>query len=212
MGAHRRLDFQPLRGETRLRPLIVIGDRTSHGGVVIGSSTTTDSHGRGLARVGDQVACPKRGHGTSTIVSGDPTMLVDGAPVARHGDLCSCGAVLIASQSFSVMDEDSGSDHAKGGSTDTRSVGLFSALVPEAFEFDIHFVVRDESSGQPLAGVSYLITLEDGTAITGVTDQDGLTDRIGANMCQRATLEVHHHGHEGDGATDARIGHYTCSC
>ncbi|MFT3856101.1 MAG: PAAR domain-containing protein [Aquabacterium sp.] len=80
------------------RPFIVLGDSTDHGGQVVGASGTTDSHGRRIARVGDQVTCPKRSHGTTVIVSGDPTMIIDGMPAARHGDKCACGAMLISSQ------------------------------------------------------------------------------------------------------------------
>jgi uncharacterized Zn-binding protein involved in type VI secretion len=81
------------------RPLIVIGDATSHGGVVVGGAATTDSHGKQIARVGDKATCPRKGHGGITvIVSGDPSVLIDGSPAARHGDLTACGAVLIASQ------------------------------------------------------------------------------------------------------------------
>ena len=73
-----------------------------HGGVVIGSSQTTDTHGKRIARVGDQVTCPKKGHGgTTVIVSGDPTMIIDGQPAARHGDKCACGATLISGQAVS---------------------------------------------------------------------------------------------------------------
>ena len=85
-------------GELRIAGL---GVAPSHGlkrGVVIGSTQTTDTFGKRLARVGDQVTCPKKGHGTTVIVTGDPTMIVDGAPVARHGDKCACGATLISSQ------------------------------------------------------------------------------------------------------------------
>jgi hypothetical protein len=60
------------------RPFIVLGDSTSHGGTVVGASGSTDTHGRRIARVGDQVTCPKKGHGTTVIVSGDPTMIIDG--------------------------------------------------------------------------------------------------------------------------------------
>ncbi|PPE70399.1 PAAR domain-containing protein [Caldimonas thermodepolymerans] len=81
------------------RPFIVLGDVTSHGGKVIEASGTTDTHGRRIARVGDKVTCPKKGHGrTTVIVTGDPTMLIDGQPAARHGDRTACGATLIASQ------------------------------------------------------------------------------------------------------------------
>ncbi|WP_292933624.1 PAAR domain-containing protein [Noviherbaspirillum sp.] len=81
------------------RPFIVIGDSTDHGGKVVGGAATTDTHGKRIARVGDKVTCPKKGHGgTTVIVSGDPTVIIDGSPAARHGDKTACGAVLIATQ------------------------------------------------------------------------------------------------------------------
>ncbi|MBK1615931.1 hypothetical protein CKO44_20980 [Rubrivivax gelatinosus] len=82
------------------RPYIVVGDRTSHGGNVLEGGTATDSHGRAIARVGDLVSCPRKGHGHLTrIACGDPALLIDGLPAAREGDRCACGAKLIASQS-----------------------------------------------------------------------------------------------------------------
>lgn len=83
------------------RPFIVIGDLTSHGGTVVGGAPTTDTQGIRIARVGDNVTCPIKGHGGITaIATGDPTVLIDGSPAARHGDRTACGAVLIAQQVF----------------------------------------------------------------------------------------------------------------
>jgi len=79
--------------------LIVLGDSTSHGGTVIEASGNSFVGGIPYARVGDKVTCPIKGHGTTTIVSGDPTLVVDGKPAAREGDKTACGAVLVASQS-----------------------------------------------------------------------------------------------------------------
>lgn len=77
----------------------MVGDKTDHGGVVLSGSATTDVLGKPIARVGDQVSCPKRGHGgTTVIVSGDPTCIIDGQPAARHGDKTACGATLLSSQ------------------------------------------------------------------------------------------------------------------
>ena len=39
------------------RPFILLGDKTSHGGVVISASESSDCNGKGVARVGDQVTC-----------------------------------------------------------------------------------------------------------------------------------------------------------
>jgi uncharacterized Zn-binding protein involved in type VI secretion len=80
---------------------IRLGDSTSHGGTVIEASAFTGSGNIAIARVGDKVSCPIRGHGTTSIVSGDPTVIIDGQPVARDGDQTGCGAVLIASQQSS---------------------------------------------------------------------------------------------------------------
>ena len=79
-------------------PVIRLGDKTSHGGVVVSASMLSDSGGIPIARVGDMVVCPIPGHTPGVIVSGDSTMIVDGMPVARDGDKTSCGASLIASQ------------------------------------------------------------------------------------------------------------------
>ncbi|QEM82543.1 PAAR domain-containing protein [Halomonas binhaiensis] len=80
-----------------MRPLILVGDSTSHGGTVLEGASSTFVQGKSVARVGDKVSCPKNGHSPAVIVSGDATTLIDGKPVARHGDKCSCGAALIAS-------------------------------------------------------------------------------------------------------------------
>lgn len=148
-----------------MRPFIVIGDRTDHGGVVIGSTMTTDTHGKRLARVGD------------------------------GGASASTGA---ASSSF-----------APGGA---KAAGLISSLLPENHDYDIHFVVRDELTGQPLPRLSYKITLEDGRSITGITDEKGLTEKISSNTKQKAALEVHHYGDVGDCGADAQGRYDACCC
>lgn len=80
------------------RPVIVLGDKTDHGGTVISAAPTTTTGGKPVARIGDTATCPKCNKSSVKIVSGDSTTLVDGQPVARHGDKTACGATLIASQ------------------------------------------------------------------------------------------------------------------
>jgi uncharacterized Zn-binding protein involved in type VI secretion len=84
------------RNKTMARPLIVKGDKTSHGGEVTGCSAISKTGGIGIARVGDLVSCPL--HGMTAISSGDAAVLLQGQSVARHGDTTACGATLIASQ------------------------------------------------------------------------------------------------------------------
>jgi uncharacterized Zn-binding protein involved in type VI secretion len=78
------------------RGVIRLGDATSHGGKVIAVSSTTTVGGICVARIGDQVTCPKC-KGVYTIVEGEPTSLDDGIPIALHGHKTSCGASLISS-------------------------------------------------------------------------------------------------------------------
>ena len=85
------------------KPLITIGDRTSHGGTVLEGSPFSDTGGKAISRIGDKVSCPNPKHRNVTIVSGDATMLVDGKPAARQGDNTSCGATLIPQQAFTTV-------------------------------------------------------------------------------------------------------------
>jgi uncharacterized Zn-binding protein involved in type VI secretion len=80
--------------------LIVLGDKTSHRGTVVEASGQTFTGNRAVARVGDKVTCPV--HGNNVIASGDTSVIIDGAALARAGDKTSCGAVLIASQNAST--------------------------------------------------------------------------------------------------------------
>ncbi len=85
------------------RPFILLGDTTSHGGTVVSASPSSDCDGKGIARIGDKVTCPRSGHGSVTVIAtGDPTAMIDGKPAARNGDKTACGATLIASQSLTT--------------------------------------------------------------------------------------------------------------
>lgn len=80
------------------RPFIVLGDKTTHGGVVISADLTSTIHGKAMARLGDLVACPKC-KGVFAIRARTPGIAgYDGLNYARHMDLTDCGAYLLASQ------------------------------------------------------------------------------------------------------------------
>lgn len=81
------------------RKIIVLGDPTSHGGQVISGSSLHTIDGKPIARLGDQVSCPIKGHGTNPIVEGDPNCLIGGLPVALEGHKTQCGCSLIGTVS-----------------------------------------------------------------------------------------------------------------
>lgn len=146
------------------RPFIVLGDRTSHGGVVVEASQLSLTHNKPIARVGDQVTCPIPGHGTTVIVEGDPTMIIDGKPAARHGDKCACGATLISGQVVSTVGGNGGGGASQSGSAARGSspvgtnAGVASVVaVSQNSDEEIleqYFSLVDED-GHPVSGYRY---------------------------------------------------------
>lgn len=180
------------------RPLIVVGDKTSHGGVVIQGSAMSDAAGKMISRVGDKVTCPVRGHGSVTIiVSGDPTLIVDGQPVARHGDTTACGATLISSQVVTYVDSGSNSSGSAAssaaafaaavGAGATSAASSSGSKAPAAY--DQHFALLDAVTGATLSNRLYRIKWSGGIA-EGRTDGAGLTQKIAANTPENATIDV----------------------
>jgi uncharacterized Zn-binding protein involved in type VI secretion len=86
------------------RPLICMGDRTSHGGTVISGDMTWDINGKAVARVGDSTVCPKC-KGIFPITTGAEDTTGFGQAVARDGDKTACGATLIAGQATTLWDQ-----------------------------------------------------------------------------------------------------------
>ncbi|WP_413494782.1 PAAR domain-containing protein [Morganella psychrotolerans] len=88
-----------------MKGIIRVGDRTSGGGYVTSGSSVIKFSGKYIARKGDPVDCPKKGHNNAFISQGHPTMKDHGIPVAFHGYLCSCGCVLISSLTNASSDK-----------------------------------------------------------------------------------------------------------
>jgi uncharacterized Zn-binding protein involved in type VI secretion len=91
--------------------LIRIGDRTSHGGIVITGDLTWKVDGRPVARIGDKATCPLCKRVVTIISSRHPTLTSGNIPAAYDGDMTDCGATLISSVSR---------EHGWGGGTSTQ--------------------------------------------------------------------------------------------
>lgn len=155
--------------------MIVLGDKTDHGGEVIEASGVTDTHGKRIARVGDKVTCPKKGHGTNAIVTGDLTMVIDGKAVAYHGCKTACGATLISSQMVTTVEFGGGS----GSAAVAANTGPGAAAAEEPVqEFDEQIRAVDEATGQPLADLAYFVQTASGRKFSGRTNAEGLCERI----------------------------------
>jgi uncharacterized Zn-binding protein involved in type VI secretion len=109
-------------------PLIVMGDRTTHGGTVISADMTFDINGKCVARIGDMTVCPKC-KGVFPIKSGAGD-LVDGSGsgYARHMDSTACGAKLISSQITTLWSDKSSMGEAASVDASDVSPAAASAI------------------------------------------------------------------------------------
>jgi uncharacterized Zn-binding protein involved in type VI secretion len=148
-----------------MKPFIVVGDKTSHGGVVIGGSPTSDINGKGIARVGDKVTCPKKGCPSinSIATTSDPTVIVDGMPGAFHGDMTACGATLVSSQ-FATNSDPRRSDGGCRANVGTASAALSAFSNNDEEEVVEQFYELVDAEDNPVEGYRYDL-FSDGTTI-----------------------------------------------
>lgn len=85
------------------KPIIRVGDRTSHGGTVVEAHQLLVVLGKPVAGVGHQVDCPKCS-GTPVIEDGPLSATFMGVLVAVDGMKTTCGATLIASQQTACVE------------------------------------------------------------------------------------------------------------
>lgn len=139
------------------------------------------THGRGIARVGDRVTCPKKGHGTTVIVTGDPTMIIDGKPAARHGDKCACGATLLSTQAVSTT-SDGGVSNPQAASAAQAAQAAASGYVDQETRKEVNFDEQTQlvvSNGTAvLVGLPWFIKASDGRTFSGRLDESGELPRI----------------------------------
>jgi uncharacterized Zn-binding protein involved in type VI secretion len=79
------------------RAQVLVGDTTSHGGVVVSGSPKTLINGHPVARIGDMVTCPLCKPHLFKIVEGYSPFTDNNMAIALSGHKTACGATLIAS-------------------------------------------------------------------------------------------------------------------
>jgi uncharacterized Zn-binding protein involved in type VI secretion len=109
------------------KPIIRMGDRTSHGGTVISGDFTWEIYGKPVARAGDMTVCPKC-KGKFPINEGAGDLTGFGQAVAREGDKTACGATLIATQSSASWNQHSS---AGGGTTSESPLQQAAAAIAQ---------------------------------------------------------------------------------
>ena len=158
------------------KPIIRLGDPTTHGGVVVSASADTLAHGKPVARVGDSVTCPIHGHGGCVIVEGDPTLLLDGRHVALQGHMTSCGAALISTLSEVIVSSGGTGSHASS-STVGRLASAGASTGRQLSDINA-FDERVHLGGGSQIGLPYFIKMADGRTFSGRVGADGLLPRV----------------------------------
>ena len=163
--------------------------------------------GKPAARLGDPTACPVPGHGTNPIAAGSPNVLFDSLPAARMGDASACGGalsrnviptVLINGKPATTIGTVGNHGNVVVAGSGTVLIGTSgggaSFVSPGSMDitgvFDEFFVLRDQDSGAPLSGISYVLRSASGKEIHGITGADGKTDKLCSSSAETIELVI----------------------
>lgn len=151
---------------------VVVGDKTSHGGLVVEGSLFDEVEGKPIATLMCKVMCPA--HGTTFIASGADlfTVMTNGQPVALDGAVTACGATVYAQlQRLAYSDVGSGSAPAENlPAADAIATALEAAEAAGVADLEFRHVT---AYGEPIARMPVKVTLADGSIEEGVTDSAG---------------------------------------
>ena len=158
---------------------IVIGDRTSHGGLVMSGDITFRIDGQPVARVGDKVFCPRCKVMTTIATSRFPSIFDLGQTMAYDQDSTSCGALLYSRHNNHAGWDDGGPEGAADSATASAPISMLPGEQQknEALRFREHFILHDDE-GNVSANVPYSVTTGEGNTFEGETDAEGRTDVI----------------------------------
>lgn len=151
-----------------MKPAIVIGNVTDHGGIVSAGDNTYLIDGKAAHVEGMTHFCPKC-KVTVTALSSSPLVVINGRAIIVAGDKTSCGATFLPSQNLLVRDQ--GSSSGSGSSTTNDSF-----VQNTEKENSVIFKFKDPNTGKPLTDFPYILTLPNGEQVEGKTNKAGKTE------------------------------------
>lgn len=95
---------------------------------------------------------------------------MDGKAVAYVDDLLTCGAKILPQQSH-VVGDSQGSNYSGGANSSSylaQGLTLYSG----------QYQLVNNSNNQPYSNVKYIVTYADGRTVEGVTDSNGMTEKL----------------------------------
>ena len=154
-----------------MKPLITIGCKTDHGGVVVEVDSTFQIEGKPVHLEGMKHFCPKCKKVVSAVSLGKGFLVVGSKTIIMAGDKTTCGATFLPQHS--LVSRDAGSGSGCGSSSSASS--SFSSNVAKIFDEQI---VAVDETGNLLPDISYYIKTAEGKVYKGKTDIQGKTPRI----------------------------------
>ena len=142
---------------------------TNHGGVIPSTQQRTSQMGNLFVRAGDGHYCPKCKCWSEVIKSHDH-VIMDGQAVAYVDDLLTCGAKILPQQSH-VVGDSQGYNYSGGANSSSylaQGLTLYSG----------QYQLVNNSNNQPYSNVKYIVTYADGRTVEGVTDSNGMTEKL----------------------------------
>jgi uncharacterized Zn-binding protein involved in type VI secretion len=196
------------------RHTITLGAATSAGGKVISASSAGSINGATIALESDVIFCPAcKSQGKILCVGPRIPETWNGKQVALEDDLCACACPippkLIPNQNmrYQVIEAPAGTLTVASNA----ATGDICNLKTNRSNYDLVFVIQDQGTGLPLAGIPYKITLESGKTITGISDQQGRTQLVSSDVPETATLEAPYYDQDST-QTDGCFGYDACDC
>lgn len=152
--------------------VILVGDKAACGGVVTEGDASTTIDGRAQSYLGARIACEYQCFIASTQCA--TWTMPNNRPAVFHGDVSSRGCPLVSKQNGLC------GIAAGGGVGEHIPLGFMQDENGEWVEktfYDDAFLIEDDQ-GNPMANLHYVIKLKNGKEFGGVTDENGMTEKI----------------------------------
>ncbi|MFG6665739.1 PAAR domain-containing protein [Halomonas sp. HNIBRBA4712] len=163
--------------------------------------------GKPAARVTDDTACPKTGHGTNPLAEGSPDVFHDGLNAARLGDTSACGSPIDSAVSSSVFINGKpaavlGSVGSHGNTVVEGSGTVFigdiaygsaspaNLLSNTEAAYSGRFQLINQDTGEPIAGRRVKIRSSGGWSAFETTDDEGMTSWIKHDKAETIYIDL----------------------
>jgi len=179
------------------RGMIVVGDETTAGGVVIEGSPKSTIKSKAVALQGHAIRCLAcNSIGRIQLVPPLAGAPVDGVEVALDGDLCICGCnppprLISSNKDFASH----GFSADELGDSAAAPWLAYAGYDPAKFALPLNeqFQMQD-ATGKPLAGMYFSVKQPRGAVVHGTTDSRGRTERYQTEGVAHIELYLGHIG------------------